>query len=338
MKNLLRALNYFRADAWQIGLVVILLLFSIGLNVLKPWPLALVVDCVLGGKPLPAWVPKEAAGWGQAKQLAVLIGTLLALHLGHATISALQLFLSIRIGLRGLCRVRNDVFGWLQRLSLRWGHNTDAGDIIFRAGTDTCAFQTLFQQGSLMLFNALCTLTFMLMVMFRLNVRLTLLALVAVPFLLVSIKVFGRVMRDRGLAAQQAESKVYSLIHQGIAALPLVQSNTREQHEQRRFNLQTQRAQRSKMSQHGIEVFYWFVISLILSVSTAAVTWFGARQVLASSLTLGELLVFLSYLAQMFEPLNQLSQVGATISSASASTGRVFQILHAPGKVTDSHN
>ena len=200
MKNLLRALNYFRADAWQIGLVVILLLFSIGLNVLKPWPLALVVDCVLGGKPLPAWVPKEAAGWGQAKQLAVLIGTLLALHLGHATISALQLFLSIRIGLRGLCRVRNDVFGWLQRLSLRWGHNTDAGDIIFRAGTDTCAFQPLFQQGSLMLFNALCTLTFMLMVMFRLNVRLTLLALVAVPFLLVSIKVFGRVMRDRGLA------------------------------------------------------------------------------------------------------------------------------------------
>src|SRR5580765_8511057 len=46
MKNLFRALSYFRADAWQIALTVVLLLLSIGLNVLKPWPLALVVDCV----------------------------------------------------------------------------------------------------------------------------------------------------------------------------------------------------------------------------------------------------------------------------------------------------
>ena len=335
MKNLLRALNYFRADGWQIALVVALLLLSIGLNVLKPWPLALVVDCVLGGKPIPSWAPKELAGWAQPKQLAILIGTLLALHLAHATISALQLYLSIRIGLRGLCRVRNEVFGWLQRLSLGWGQEKEAGDIVFRAGTDTCAFQTLFQQGSLMFINAFCTLFFMLIVMVRLNLHLTLLALLAVPFLLVSIKTFGRTMRDRGVAAQQAESKVYSLIHQGIAALPLIQSNTREEHEQKRFNTQTKRAQSSKMSQHGIEVFYWFLISLILSASTAAVTWFGARQVLGLSLTLGELLVFLAYLGQMFEPLNQLSQVGATVASASASTGRVFQILDAREEVKD---
>ncbi len=335
MKNLLRALNYFRADGWQIALVVALLLVSIGLNVLKPWPLALVVDCVLGGKPIPSWAPKELAGWAQPKQLAILIGTLLALHLAHATISALQLYLSIRIGLRGLCRVRNEVFGWLQRLSLGWGQEKEAGDIVFRAGTDTCAFQTLFQQGSLMFINAFCTLFLMLIVMVRLNLHLTLLALLAVPFLLVSIKTFGRTMRDRGVAAQQAESKVYSLIHQGIAALPLIQSNTREEHEQKRFNTQTERAQSSKMSQHGIEVFYWFLISLILSASTAAVTWFGARQVLGLSLTLGELLVFLAYLGQMFEPLNQLSQVGATVASASASTGRVFQILDAREEVKD---
>jgi len=335
MKNLFRTLSYFRADAWQIALTVVLLLLSIGLNVLKPWPLALVVDCVLGGKPVPAWVPKSLLDSSQASQLTILIGVLLALHVTHATFSALQLYLSIRIGLRGLCRVRNEVFGWLQRLSLRWGHASEAGDIIFRAGTDTCAFQTLFQQGSLMFINAFCTLGFMLIVMIRLNLRLTMLALMAVPFLLISIKMFGRAMRARGLAAQQAESKVYSLIHQGIAALPLIQSNTRERHEQKRFDAQTKLAQRSKMSQHGLEVLYWFIVSLILSASTAAVTWFGARQVLSSSLTLGELLVFLAYMAQMFEPLNQLSQVGATISTASASTERVFQILDAHEEVKD---
>jgi ATP-binding cassette subfamily B protein/subfamily B ATP-binding cassette protein MsbA len=183
--------------------------------------------------------------------------------------------------------------------------------------------------------SAFCTLLFMLIVMFRLNVRLTLLALISAPILLILMRLLGREMGARGLVAQQAESKVYSLINQGISVLQLVQSNTREQHEQRRFNVQTEKARRFKMSQHGLEVTYWFVISLILTASTVAVTWFGAREVLASKLTLGELLVFLAYLGQMFEPLSQLSQLSATLSTAGASIHRVFEILDTPDEVMD---
>src|SRR5205814_1990767 len=83
---------------------------------------------------------------------------------------------------------------------------------------------------------------------------LTAVALIAVPILLVSIKVFGGAMRSRGMAAQQAESKVYSLIHQGITALPLIQSHAREHHEQRRFTTHTERARQNKMAQQGREV------------------------------------------------------------------------------------
>ena len=259
----------------------------------------------------------------------------LALHLVHAAVCAGHAYLSIGVGLRGLRRVRDDVFGWLQRLSLRYHHGAQAGDIIFRAGTDTSAFQILFQQGVLTVVSATGTLLFMAVAMARLNLRLTAVALVAVPILLLSIKVFGRVMRVRGMVAQQAESKVYSLIHQGIAALPLIQSHARESHEQRRFMAHTEEARQHKMAQQGLEVFYWGSISVILSACTLGVTWVGAQQVLASRLTVGELLVFLAYVAQLFEPLNQLSQVGATLSSASASTRRVFEILDTPEEVKD---
>jgi len=135
------------------------------------------------------------------------------------------------------------------------------------------------------------------------------------------------------MAAQQAESKVYSLIHQGITALPLIQSHAREQHEQLRFTAQTEAARQQKMAQHGLEVFYWGSISVILGACTLGVTWVGAQEVLAAKLTLGELLVFLAYVAQLFEPLHQLSKVGATLSSASASTRRVFEILDTPEDV-----
>jgi ATP-binding cassette subfamily B protein/subfamily B ATP-binding cassette protein MsbA len=335
LRQLLRALGYFRPDAGRIALSLGLLLLGIGLNLLKPWPLALLVDSVLGSKPYPGWLPSEALTWGQPAQLTAIVAASLGLHLIHAAACAGHAYLSIGVGLRGLRRVRDDVFGWLQRLSLRYHHGTQAGDIIFRAGTDTCAFQTLYLQGLLPLISATGTLLFMTFAMVRLNLRLAAVAMVAVPILLLSIKVFGRAMRVRGTAAQQAEGKVYALIHQGITALPLIQSHAREQHERERFMTQTEAARQQKMAQQGLEVFYWGSISVILSACTLGVTWVGAQQVLAANLTVGELLVFLAYVAQLFDPLHQLSQVGSTLSSASASTRRVFEILDTPEEVKD---
>jgi len=335
MKTLLRALSYFRPETGRICLVLVLLLVSVGLNVLKPWPFALLVDNVLGKKPYPAWAPETVKHWSALTQITAIALALLAVNVVQAICSGVQTYVSTDVGLRGLRRVRNDVFGWLQRLSLHFLHGASAGDMIFRAGNDTASFQTLFQQGFLIFVSAFCTLLFMLVVMFRLNVRLTLLALISAPVLLILMRMLSREMRARGLVAQQAESKVYSLIHQGISVLQLVQSNTREQHEQRRFNVQTEKARRFKMSQHGLEVTYWFVISLILTASTVAVTWFGAREVLAAKLSLGQLLVFIAYLAQMFEPLSQLSQLSATLSSAGVSIRRVFEILDTPDEIKD---
>jgi len=332
---LARALNYFRPDAGRIALAMGLLVASIGINLLKPWPLAILVDSVLGTRPYPAWLPSQMTEWSQAGQLVAIVAASLALHLTHSAVCAGHVYLSIGVGLRGLRRVRDDVFGWLQRLSLRYHHGTEAGDVIFRAGTDTSAFQVLFQQGLLIVVSATGTLLFMAVMMARLNLYLTSVALVAVPVLLVSLKVFGGAMRSRAMTAQRAEGRVYSLIHQGITALPLIQSHAREHHEQERFASQTEQARRQKMAHQGLEVVFWCAISVILAACTLGVTWVGAQQVLAGKLTLGELLVFLAYVTQLFEPLHQLSQVGATLSSAGASTRRVFEILDTPEEVKD---
>ncbi|HKZ08728.1 MAG TPA: ABC transporter ATP-binding protein [Methylomirabilota bacterium] len=332
-RQLVRALGYCRPDAGRVGLTLGLLLLSIGLNLLKPWPLALLVDSVLGPKPYPDWLPEAAHQWSQPAQITALVAAALGLHLIHAAANAGHVYVALGVGLRGLRRVRDEVFGWLQRLSLRYHHGNQAGDIIFRAGTDTTAFQTLFVDGFLIFISATATLVFMAVAMAQLNLYLTGVALVAVPVLMLSMKVFGRALRLRGTAAQQAEGKVYALIHQNITALPLIQSHAREDHEQRRFTAHTEQARHHKMAQQGLEVFYWGSISVILSACTLAVTWVGARQVLASNLSVGELLVFLAYVTQLFDPLNQLSRVGATLSSARASTCRVFEILDTPEDV-----
>src|SRR5262245_41453456 len=215
LRQFLRALCYFRADARRVGFTVTLLLLSIGLNVLKPWPVALLVDSVLGSRPYPAWLPAGIRDWGPPVQITAIVAASLALHLLHAAVCAGHAYLTINVGLRGLRRVRDDVFGRLQRISLRYHHGSEAGDIIFRAGTDTCAFQILYQQGVLIVISATGTLLFMAVAMARLNAHLTAVALVAVPILLLSIKVLGRSMRMRGVCAQVEDSKVCHMMTQG---------------------------------------------------------------------------------------------------------------------------
>jgi ATP-binding cassette subfamily B protein/subfamily B ATP-binding cassette protein MsbA len=157
MKNPFRALKYFRPDISRIVLVFLVLLVSIGFNLLKPWPVALIVDCVLGGKHFPLWLAKWLPQEKLA-QLSALVVTVLLAHTFQALLSTAQNYWSIQIGLRGLTRVRNEVFGCLQRLSLRFHQGTKTGDLIHRASWDTYSFQTLFQQGVVTMVASLISL------------------------------------------------------------------------------------------------------------------------------------------------------------------------------------
>src|SRR5258708_8361497 len=128
-RQLLRGLSYFRPDAGRIALALGLLLLGIGLNLVKPWPLALLVDSILGSKPYPGWLPDEARAWGQPAQLTAIIAASLALHLVHTAACARHAYLSIGVGLRALPPIPHDGFRRLQRLSLHYHHGTAPGGI-----------------------------------------------------------------------------------------------------------------------------------------------------------------------------------------------------------------
>lgn len=334
MRDWLRALKYFYPDARRIGTVFGLMLAGAVLNTLKPWPLALIVDSVLGPKPLPHWF-RGIRFWHQGPQIALFSSTLLLLYIAQGALAAAQNYLSIRVGLNGLTRLRTELFAWLQRLSLRFHQGARAGDLIYRASWDAYSVQTLFQQGLMVFLSAGLSLVVMVFVMLRMNAYLTMLALALAPVLALTIKSFGARMRERTTLAQQADSRVTSLVQQGIAALALTQSYTRESRESARFAAQAGEAQQLRLSQHGWELAYWFAIAVVFALAAGAVTWLGALQVARANLTVGELIVFLAYLAQLFEPLNQLSHVGATVAGATAGARRVFEILDTPQEVRE---
>jgi ATP-binding cassette subfamily B protein/subfamily B ATP-binding cassette protein MsbA len=335
MKNARRVLSYFRPEVRRASFAMLLLFAGTGLSLLKPWPLALLVDSVLGKDPLPHWLG-FAADWNSASRIAFLGGAVLVLHAGCAALAAWQNFLSIQAGLRGLARVRTELFDWIQRLSLRFHQGTRQGDVIYRGSWDTYAFQTFFQQGVFTFTQAALSLLLMLVVMWRLNATLTLVSFATAPMLALAMKFFGRGMSRRSLAAHEADSRVTSFLQQAIAALPLIQSFTREEAESARFADRAQEALHKRSAQHGRELIYGLAVSVGFAIGTAAITWMGAREVLAGRLSLGQLIIFLAYLAQFHEPLTLLSHLGTTLSDAGAGTRRVFELLDADPEVKES--
>lgn len=312
-------LGFYRADWLRVGAALGLLLLTTAAAIFKPWPLAWIVDRL-----------SRADGAAANDQAPVILGwaaLLAVVHSLHALLGSAQQALVIHTALRGLAQVRRAVFGWLLRLSLRRLQGAQAGDLIYRATWDTHAFQTLFQQGLFTFMGATLTLVAMTTVMWRFNRPLTLVALATVPVLLLVMRFFGPLMSQRAGKAQAADSSVASLVQQAVANLPLIQGFVRERTEAARFEDSTAASLSARWRQHRAEVVYLASVAVVFALGMAAIVALGAREVAAGNLTVGRLLVFLAYLAQLYEPLNQLSHVGSTVANARAGAERVLELL-----------
>ncbi len=330
-----RAFRYFKPDAPRIGLSLGLMFLSIGANLLKPWPLAFVVDHVLGNTPMPNWIATRTIGCSYTQFIFWAAVLVFILYTGQGALTALQNFTSIQIGLRGLARVRLELFERLQRLSLRFYNSHPQGDTIYRATWDTFSFQTLFQQGFSTFLNAFLSLAIMVVVMARLNLKLMFLSVVIVPPLILTILWFGKKMKLRSLASHQAESLLSSSVQQNIAAMQLTQSYVREKEERTRFAALVDLTCLRRTSQHGWELSYWFGVTALFGVGIAVIIWQGSSEVMAGNLSLGHMLIFLTYLSQWYEPLNQLAHVGATVADAGAGASRVLDIIDQDEPISD---
>ncbi|MFM7803342.1 MAG: ABC transporter ATP-binding protein, partial [Verrucomicrobiota bacterium] len=317
MKWLVPTLRIYRPEALRCAGALGLVGLTTAAAVIKPWPLAWILDALSGRSDATDSIPR----WTLA---------LLGAYLLHAVLGAAQQSLVITLGLRGLQRIRHQVFERLVRLSPREVQGTAAGDWIYRATWDTYAFQTLFTHGIFTALTAGAGVVAMTVVMARIHLPLTAVALATVPPLIGVMRFFGPRLQRAAAGAQSTDSGIAAAVQQAVANLPLIQAFTRESSTTGSFDRQSGEAFVARRHQHRSEVLYLAAVAAILAAGTAGIVAFGSREVAGGRLTLGQLLVFLAYLAQLYEPLNQLSHLGGTVATAQASAQRVLQWLDTP--------
>lgn len=317
MKWLVPTLRIYRPEALRCAGALGLVGLTTAAAVIKPWPLAWILDALSGRSDATDSIPR----WTLA---------LLGAYLLHAVLGAAQQTLVITLGLRGLQRIRHQVFERLVRLPPREVQGTAAGDWIYRATWDTYAFQTLFTHGIFTALTAGAGVVAMTVVMARIHLPLTAVALATVPPLIGVMRFFGPRLQRAAAGAQSTDSGIAAAVQQAVANLPLIQAFTRESSTTGAFDQQSGEAFAARRHQHRSEVLYLASVAAILAAGTAGIVALGSREVAGGRLTLGQLLVFLAYLAQLYEPLNQLSHLGGTVATAQASAQRVLQWLDTP--------
>jgi ATP-binding cassette subfamily B protein len=325
--------QHARALAWAFtGLAL-----STGTTLLLPWPLKLVLDHVVLGRPLPARLG-PLAHWANGDPRALL----LELSLGYLALRLLDsLFTYIhRVGLMLIAQqmataIRDRVFARLQRLSLSFHGRSRGGDLVLRVMGDVSDIkivlievpQTLALQAALLVSHAT--------LMFLLDWRLALLACAAVPPIAIYNRHIGGSVRAAAKVRRDKESEVASLVSENVTAMALVQAYGREDLLHERFRSGNRASLASGLQAMQLSKSFKRVSDILVAAGTGAVLWLGGRLALGHELSPGTLVLFVAYLKNLYAPIDKLSQLVLDAAAAQASGERLLDVLEAPLDVHD---
>ena len=331
--RLLRKILRRLVPYWGAFSVAILQVLLIGvLELAKPWPLKVVVDNVLGAHPL------DWPGLRDLEPRALLAVACAALVGAYALLGLLSVtsnYATISVGQRLVNDFRSELYAHLQRLSLAFHSRRAVGDLLYRLTADTFAIQTLTMNGFFPLLTSIVLLVGMVVVMVRLDWTLTLIALAVVPLLFISITAMSRQITTLATDARVKESALWAVAQQTIGAIRVIQAFTTEEDEHRRFLSTSRESLAANLRLYTFQTVYSAFVSVLIAGGTAAVLWIGASHVLSGHLTVGEVLVFTSYLASLYAPINNLTQTVGLVQSARVGAERVFEILETAPDLTD---
>ncbi len=313
------------------GAVAQVLLIGV-LELAKPWPLKVVVDDVLGGGRL-GWPALDDLS--RPAMLAVACAALVGVYALLGTLTVTSNYATISIGQRMVNDFRADLYAHLQRLSLAFHSRREVGDLLFRLTADTLAIQTLTMNGFFPILTSFVLLGGMIVVMLRLDVTMTLVALAIVPVLFAAIVVMSSRINRLATEARVRESALWSVAQRTIGAIRVIQAFTTEQAEHRRFVDTSAASLDANLRLYTFQSIYSAFVNVLIAAGTAAVLWFGAAHVMTGKLTIGDVLVFTSYLASLYAPINSLTQTWGLIQGARVGAERVFEILDTAPDLVD---
>ena len=231
--------------------------------------------------------------------------------------------------------IRNELFDKIQRLSFSYHDQNQTGQLMIRATDDIEKVRLFIGQGLVQLAGAAILLVATLSLLLSTNWQLALVSMPILPAALIIFMIFGIVSQPLFAKIQARISDVNTVLQENLAGIKVVKAFAREQMQQDKFRVAAGNLLNQSLTVSRVFGFLFPVVLLVANLGQASVLYFGGKQIVNASLTLGEYQEFSLYLIYLFLPLAQFGIIITQLGQASASAARIFEILDATSDVRD---
>ena len=356
--GLRRSIAYLSKLGWQAVLPYLFLIVATVSQLAVPRLVRDIIDAVTRGVIANAIVPRlgeipagalpailERLGTTEAQLLAdfegagrLLITSVLAIivfSLLRGVFAFLQVFWGERNSQSVAFDLRNDLYAKIQRLSFSYHDRNQTGQLMIRATDDVEKVRLFIGQGLLQLVGALVLIVGTLVIMFSTNVNLALASLPILPVAFLLFMAFGIISGPLFVQVQIKLSALNTVLQENLAGIKVIKAFTREREQQAKFRDAADDVLVQQIQMARLFTFLFPLVFLVANLGQAVILYFGGRQIIGGTLTLGQWQEFSLYLVYLFLPIAQFGIIISQLGQASASASRIFEILDAKSDVTD---
>ena len=313
--------------------IFIFMLVETAMSLAAPWPLKIILDSVVGDHKLVPWLHRlmghllENGSRAHIAALAAVAFVLIAVI--DAIASYIDNYYTESVGQWVAHDLRMRTYHHLQRLSLGYYSTHETGTILSTLTTDIQTIQSFASSSTLGILVDMLTIVCMLGLMFWLNWDFTLIAIAITPFLLLFVSRFKKAVKTATHEVRKEQSQIVAVAQQGLESMQVVKAFGQEKTEETLLYNVSEATVGAALKARSIKALLSPVVNVTVAICTAIVLWRGAILILAHSMTVGDLTVYLAYLARFFKPVKDLATTTNAVAQVTVGVERVRTILDA---------
>jgi len=322
----------------DISIAVLCMFGFIAMTLLIPWPIKFIFDYVL-----LADDPGISIGFfgfylftdNVYVAISVLSVAVVVIALMRGFFSYYQSFITARLGNNIVFKLRCELFSHLQSLPLSFHQRSQAGDTLAKLTADTNALKDVFSESIMTIFTQLLLIIGIFIVMFMMNWKLSVIVFITFPVVIVVLYVMYKKLRITVRSQRRQEGKISARVNEVLIAIPLVQTYARENYESDRFNKENELTMEQSIYADRLEVLTTRSADIVTAFGTALVILVGSIYAIQKTLSPGDVLVFVSYVKNIYKPIRSVAKLTTKFSRAIVSMERVSEILNTEPAIAD---
>lgn len=329
MGSIRRYLQFVKPYKWPIIGTIVIGVIKFAIPLLIPLLIKYVVDDLIVSETLTA-ADKQ-------KQLLLVMGSMFVIFvLLRPPIEYYRQYFAQWASSKILFDIRNQLFTHINKLSFKYYSNTRTGEIISRVINDVEQTKNFIITGLMNVWLDMATIVIAAIIMFTMNVKLTIVSLILFPLYAFSVRYFFGKLRGLTRERSQALAEVQSYLHERVQGMPVIKSFAIEEYEQQNFNVQNRNFLNKALDQTKWNAKSFAVVNTITDVAPLLVIGYSALQVINGSLSVGTMVAFIAYIERLYAPLRRLVNSSTTLTQSIASMDRMFEFIDEKYDIEDS--